>query len=100
MDQNRSQNRDDQGQGARDQERPNQNANKEQAEGSRETISANEAREESQKPRPRDAGERNEYPRQDGEQGGGITNRPLDRELQEQAEVPGRGQTKDEDRNA
>lgn len=100
MDQNRSQDRDQQGQSSQDQDRPNQNANKEPAEGSREDVLANEAREESRKPRPRDAGERNEYPRQGGEQGGGITNRPLDRELKEQAEVPARGQTKDEDSNA
>jgi hypothetical protein len=33
-------------------------------------------------------------------QGGGVTNRPLDREQKEQDELPPRGQTKDEKRNA
>ena len=62
------------------QDRPNQNANKEPAEGSRETVNATQ-------------------PASGSEQGGGITNRPLDREQQEQAEVPPRGQTKDEGRD-
>jgi hypothetical protein len=62
-----------------DMDRPNQNANKEPAEGSRETVRDNERQ---------------------GDQGGGITNRPLKREQQEQEEVPPRGKTKDEERNA
>lgn len=49
-----------------DLDRPNQGANKEPAEGSRENA-------------------------------GGITNRPLKREQEEQSEVPPRGRTKDED---
>jgi hypothetical protein len=79
MSQDRNQNQGGQGQGQQDvrnQDRPNQNANKEQAEGSRENVRAGNA----------------------GEQGGGITNRPLDREEDEQAQVPPRGQTKDEER--
>ena len=63
-----------------DQDRPNQNANKEPAEGSRENVREKEKQNE-------------------GKQGGGITNRPLAEEQQEQDEVPPRGQTKDEERN-
>jgi hypothetical protein len=59
----------------RSQDRPNQNANKEPAEGSRETVRANQ-----------------------GQQGAGITNRPLEREQSEQAQVPPRGKAKEEDR--
>jgi hypothetical protein len=98
MDQDRNEDRGQQG--GRDQDRPNQNANKEPAEGSRETVSSNQDEGAKREPRPGDAGQSNEYPRHEGEQGGGITNRPLDRELQEQSEVPSRGQTKEEDRNA
>jgi hypothetical protein len=87
-------------QNQRDEESLNQNALKEPAEGSRENALANVDESEAQKPRPRDAGQRNSYPRTEGDEGGGITNRPLDRELQEQSEVPPRGETKDEDRNA
>jgi hypothetical protein len=61
--------------------KPNQNANKEQAEGSRDTAVGGQNRDQ--------AG-----------QGGGITNRPLDREQREQEEVPPRGRTRDEDNNA
>jgi len=53
------------------QDHQNPNADKEPAEGSRETV-------------------RGEEP------GGGITNRPLERERDEQAHVPPRGQRKDE----
>ena len=77
MDQNRNQNQGEQGQGqetTRNQDRPNQNANKEQAEGSRENVREGSA-----------------------QQGAGITNRPLDQEQNEQAQVPPRGQTKDEE---
>ena len=83
MDQNRNQNQDqtrnqEQDQdNTRNQDRPNQNANKEQAEGSRDTVRANEG---------------------SAQQGAGITNRPLEREQNEQAQVPPRGQTKDEER--
>jgi hypothetical protein len=66
-----------------DVDRPNQNANKEPAEGSRETVDANKT--------PGDRGS--------AQHGAGITNRPLEREEQEQSEVPPRGQTKDEERN-
>jgi hypothetical protein len=68
-------------QGPHDIDRPNQNANKEPAEGSRETVRANQ-----------DEGN----PRQGGQPAAGITNRPLEREQQEQSEVPPRGKTKDD----
>lgn len=72
MDQNRTGDQGQSQQGDRDRDRPNQAANKEPAEGSRENAGA--------------------------DQGGGITNRPLGRELEEQAQVPSRGHTKDEER--
>jgi hypothetical protein len=50
-----------------DTDRPNQNANKEPAEGSRENTNV---------------------------QGGGITNRPLEEERREQQELPPRGSSK------
>jgi hypothetical protein len=78
MDQNRT---DRQGQQNPDRDRPNQNANKEPAEGSRDSVRGGANRDEPG-------------------QGGGITNRPRDREQREQEEVPPRGQTKNEDRNA
>lgn len=71
-----------------DQDRPNQNANKEPAEGSRDTA------------RERETMSRERHGSTASEQAGGITNRPLEREAQEQHEVPPRGRTKDEDRNA
>jgi hypothetical protein len=64
-------------------DRPNQNANKEPAEGSRETVGTGDER-----------GQRGS-----AQHGAGITNRPLGREQKEQDEVPPRGQTKDEERN-
>lgn len=54
-----------------DQDRPNPASNKEPADGSRANVR--------------------------GDQGGGITNRPRAREEQEQAEVPPRGRTKEEE---
>jgi hypothetical protein len=79
QDQDRNQNQGAQGAGqdnTRNQDRPNQNANKEQAEGSRGNVRSNEG---------------------SAQQGAGITNRPLDQEQDEQAQVPPRGQTKDEE---
>jgi hypothetical protein len=54
-------------------DRPNQNANKEPAEGSRETV-------------------------RDADRQSGITNRPIEREQEEQSQLPPRGQSKDEER--
>ena len=64
-----------------DQDKPNQNANKEPAEGSRETVQANQQR----------------ANQGGGQRAAGITNRPLEHEQKEQQEVPPRGQTKEED---
>ena len=57
-----------------EQDRPNQAANKEPAEGSRENAGADD-------------------------RAGGITNRPLDREREEQEDVPPRGRAKDENQS-
>ena len=54
-----------------DQSRPNQAADKEPAEGSRETVDASR------------------------DQAGGITNRPLDQEASNQDRVPPRGESKE-----
>jgi hypothetical protein len=70
---------------------PNQSANQEQAEGSRETVDVNDEPNSPQRDRfdnsDTQSGERNE-------QAGGITNRPLDEELANQREVPPRGDVK------
>lgn len=60
-----------------DKDRPNRSSNMEKAEGSRETIEQDIA---------------GEYPA--GESGAGITNRPIDEEMDNQARVPDRGDTK------
>jgi hypothetical protein len=62
----------------RDLDRPNQTANKEPAEGSRENVG--------------DAQDKGR-----GQPAAGITNRPLEEEEQEQSEVPPRGRTKEEE---
>ena len=56
-----------------DQDRPNQNANKAKAEGERGDIERN-------------------YPKDDADNAGGITNRPLSDEVESQQQVPERGQ--------
>ena len=56
-------------QNQRDDSMPNRASNTEQAEGARETVRGSE-------------------------QGGGITNRGLDREMDEQEQLPGRGRSK------
>jgi hypothetical protein len=69
---------------------PNQSANQEQAEGSRETVDANDSESE----------ERDRFDNSDtqsgsrDEQAGGITNRPLEEEIANQREVPPRGDVK------
>jgi hypothetical protein len=70
---------------------PNQASNQEQAEGSRETVNANDESERE---------ERDRFDNSDTESGGrddqagGITNRPLDEEIANQREVPPRGEVK------
>jgi hypothetical protein len=69
---------------------PNQSANQEQAEGSRETVNANDNESEG-----RDRFDNSDT--QSGgrdEQAGGITNRPLEEEIANQREVPPRGDVK------
>ena len=68
---------------------PNQAANQEQAEGSRETVNDESASEE------RDRFDNSDTQSGDrSEQAGGITNRPLDEEIANQREVPARGDVK------
>jgi len=70
---------------------PNQAANQEQAEGSRETVNANQES---------DTEARDRFDNSDTQSGGrddqagGITNRPLDEEIANQREVPPRGDVK------
>ena len=70
---------------------PNQSANQEQAEGSRETVDVNVERESEQRDRVDNSDTQSG---QRDEQAGGITNRPLDEELANQREVPPRGDVK------
>jgi hypothetical protein len=68
---------------------PNQAANQEQAEGSRETVNDESASEE------RDRFDNSDTHSGDRSgQAGGITNRPLDEEIANQREVPARGDVK------
>jgi hypothetical protein len=69
MDQNKNQN----------QNQPSQNPNRKPAEGSRDNLRGNQ-----------DIGNENEA--------GGISNRPLEEENQEQRELPNRGQSREENR--
>ena len=69
---------------------PNQSANQEQAEGSRETVNANEERE----IEGRDRFDNSDTQSDGRDQAGGITNRPLDEEIANQREVPPRGEVK------
>ncbi len=70
---------------------PDQVANREQAEGSRETVNANTEGTSDERKRidhsDTQSGQRDE-------QAGGITNRPLDEEIANQREVPPRGEVK------
>jgi len=70
----------------RDQDMPNRQSNMEPAEGSRSNVRGSGAE-----------GERNR-PEHESSRGnsGGITNRPLDRELSEQDNLPERGQSQSE----
>ena len=70
---------------------PNQNANKEPAEGSRENVVTGQQGQNQAGPA--------QYRGDQGHQGGGVTNRPLEREQSEQSQLPQRGHSKDEDRN-
>ena len=71
------------------QQNQGQTPNRDQAEGSREKIRGDERGLGSQGEKNRESGQR--------ERGAGITNRGLDREMNEQAELPGRGRSRSED---
>jgi hypothetical protein len=79
MDQNKNQNQNqgqqNQNQPSRDQN-PNVNRDRDQAEGSRESVRGGTQ----------------------GQQGAGISNRPAERENQEQKDLPNRGQNREENR--
>ena len=74
-----------------DQNTNNPDKNRDKAEGDRETVQQNLAA---------GRGEDNPAARYDdtSAEGGGITNRPLDEEVENQDALPQRGQTKQEDR--
>lgn len=103
----------------RDQDMPNRASNMEQAEGSREnaaesmrnrpdddlgTSSDRAMFEDRESAEERDSagGAGRRRPRSTGEGGasntGGITNRPLDEEMNEQSQLPGRGDSQDSER--
>jgi hypothetical protein len=69
---------------------PSRSANMEKAEGNRSTAEQNIQESESSS----GAG----YEDKNGDNAGGITNRPLDQEIDNQAELPHRGQSKNESR--
>ena len=70
---------------------PNQAANREQAEGSRETVNANTEGTSDERKRFDHSDTQSD---QRDEQAGGITNRPLDEEIANQRGVPPRGEVK------
>jgi hypothetical protein len=67
---------------------PNRSANMEKAEGNRSTAERNLRESES--------GSGASYRDENGDNAGGITNRPLDQEIDNQAELPHRGQSQEE----
>jgi hypothetical protein len=69
---------------------PSRSSNMEKAEGDRSTAEKNIRESES--------GSGAGYRDENGDNAGGITNRPLDQEIENQAELPHRGQSKDESR--
>jgi hypothetical protein len=73
-----------------DQDRPNQNANKEKAEGGR-----RETEQHSGRNADRDEHPERQYPKDDTDAAGGITNRPLSDEVENQEHLPERGTKRD-----
>ena len=71
---------------------PSRSANMEKAEGDRSTAEQNINQSES--------GSGASYRDENGDNAGGITNRPLDQEIENQAELPDRGKSKDESRRS
>ena len=77
-----------------DQDTPNQTANKSKAEGERATVQENTAGRSDP-----DANPERQYPDHDTDNAGGITNRPLSEEVDNQQSLPERGTNRDETRN-
>lgn len=81
-----------------DQDRPNRQSNMEPAEGSRETVNSNIAGNEGGRgssTRDRGGELTEEAVGQPDEQGGGISNRPLDEEQDRQENLPPRGERRE-----
>ena len=78
-----------------DQDTPNQNANKQKAEGDRSTAEQNTVVNAD-----RDTHPERQYPGNDTDNAGGITNRPLSDEIANQEALPERGTTKDQTADA
>ena len=70
--------------------RPNENANKTKAEGERWSSEENSVRKAEHDTPPED------YPVDEGDNAGGITNRPLDEEVDNQEALPPRGMSRDD----
>jgi len=77
-----------------EQDRPNQAANKSKAEGERWRSEPDSVRKAD-----RDENPERLYDDQDGDDAGGITNRPLSEEVGNQESLPERGTTRDRTRN-
>ena len=73
-----------------DQDRPNQNANKSKAEGERPAQGRNS---------PGDEHPERNYPADDRDNAGGITNRPISEEVENQERLPERGTQKNSTSN-
>lgn len=73
-----------------DQDRPNQNANKSKAEGERWSSDDDTVRNAD-----RDENPERLYSEDDGDNAGGITNRPLSDEISNQEDLPERGTSRD-----
>jgi len=73
-----------------DQDRPNQNANKNKAEGERWSSESDTVRHADQDENPERL-----YDDEDSDNAGGITNRPLSEEIGNQESLPGRGTNRD-----
>ena len=78
-----------------DQDTPNQNANKSKAEGER----VGEQDRNFERNADRDTHPERQYNPSDADNAGGITNRPLSDEIDNQESLPERGTTKDETRD-
>lgn len=78
-----------------DQDRPNQNANKSKAEGER----FNEEERNPVRNADRDTHPERQYDAPDADDAGGITNRPLSDEIDNQQSLPERGTKKDQTRD-